>query len=269
MARRSAKQTAKQTQHKSQPRKRVSPAKPWDWVDVIWVAVALLVFTLSTALLLGNRFTALMPEEGIAGVRVVLLIAFHLALLTILAYRAHCRNLSFVQAYRLRSSDRLANDSDEERPGRMPLTGWQSALFVAGFFIVLRTLAGAYTYVTGQLGWVTAPSDLTDLFTPTLFGLIAAIISIVILAPFIEELVFRVIMYDTFARKFGIALAVILQGLIFSLYHFSLWAALPNFLLALACVFLIHRSKTSIPAIVLHILYNAAVVAAAFYLAMS
>ena len=290
MGRRSARETAKATQRsKPQPRKRVAQVRPWDGNDVAWVAVALLIFAVLTILTLSHRFTALMPDEGIIGVRVVLLIVFYLGLLMILAYRAHCRNLSFAEAYRLRklSPDELEkqqfplwkrSNKKEGEEGVQPhseadakqfLPAWKSVLLVIFLFFVVRSIATVYTYVTRELGWITPPSEsLTNLFSPTLLGLAAAVVSIVLLAPFIEELVFRVIMFDTFAQKMSIAVAVILQGLIFSLYHLSLWAALPNFLLALACVYLVQKCRTVLPAIFLHALNNAAVVAAAFYIAM-
>ena len=290
MGRRSARTTAKEARKKPQPRKRIAQVRPWNGADVAWVGIALLIASALTIVLLGNRFTALMPDEGVVGVRIALLIVFYLILLMILAYRAHCRNLSFAEAYRLRrlsveewkkqqghlqeksgnfDDEQDAHSKDSLTAKQQFLPAWKSVLLVIVFFFALRTFAIIYTYVTRELGWVTPPStSLTDLFGATIFGLVAAVVSIVILAPLIEELVFRVIMYDAFAQKLGIAAAVILQGLIFSLYHFSLWAAIPNFLLALACVYLIQKCATSIPAIVLHVLYNAVVVAAAFYIAM-
>ncbi|MCL2438199.1 MAG: CPBP family intramembrane metalloprotease [Coriobacteriia bacterium] len=289
MGRRSARTTAKQVQRRPQPRKRISLTRPWGWVDVAWVTIALLVASVFTIFTLGHQFTALMPDEGVVGVRIALLMIFYLLLLMILAYRAHTRNLGFLEAYRLKRLSRaelrgqqafpysqkaLAEEGTldagnrSEEPQFMP--AWKSALLVVAFFFALRTFALVYTYVTAELGWVTPPAaSLTDLFSPTFFGLIAAVISIVILAPFIEELVFRVIIFDTLAQKVSIAAAVVLQGLIFSFYHFSLWAAVPNFLLALACVYLVQKCRTALPAILLHVLYNAAVVAAAFYLAMT
>jgi len=270
VGKRSARTTAKQVRKKPAPRKRIARARLWNWVDVAWVAVMLLIAKVFTILTLGHRFTALMPVEGVVGVRVALLIVLYLVILMVLAYRAHCRNLSFVDAYRLRPDSRVSALTDiSKSDSKKYFSAWKSVLMVVTFFVVLRTFAIIYTYVTRELGWVTPPSEsLTDLFGASVFGLAAAIISIVILAPFIEELVFRVIMFDTFVRSMAIAFAVILQGLIFALYHFSLWAAIPNFLLALACVYLIQKCKTSLPAITLHVLYNAAVVAAAFYLAM-
>jgi len=292
MGRRSARATAKATQRsKPQPRKRIAQVRPWGWEDVAWVGIALFIFKVLMILIVGNRFTALMPDEGIIGVRIALLIVFHFALLMILAYRAHCRHLSFSEAYRLRKlspeelekqqlplwkkKDKTAEDVQHDsqhdaEESKQFLPAWQSALVVVVLFLALRILVMVYTYVTGELGWATSPAEgLTNLFSPTLFGLAAAVIIIVLLAPFIEELVFRVIMFGTFARKMSIALAVVLQGLIFSLSHLSVWAAVPNFLLALACVYLVQRCRTAIPAILLHVLYNAAVVAAAFYLAMT
>jgi len=272
MAKRSARDTAKRAAQKPQPRQRVAAVRPWDWADVIWVAVALLIARFLMVLMVGNPFTALMPDEGVVGVRIVMLIVFYLMILAVLAYRAHCRNLSFAEAYRLKKPiSENAPLSTPEGTGneKKHWSAWKVVLLVAVAFLVLRTIATLYTWATREFGWVTPPAQtLTDLFGPSLWGLIAAIVTIVVLAPFIEELVFRVIMFDTFARNLSISAAVLLQGLIFSLYHFSLWAAIPNFLLALGCVFLIQRCKTAIPAVVLHVLYNATVVAAAFYIAM-
>jgi len=263
VGKRSARDSAKQVHKRPAPRKRVVEARPWIWADVIWVTAALLVASVLTIVTLGNQFTALMPEEGVVGVRVALLTFFYLSLLAILAYLAHRRNLSFVDAYRLKPS------SSEVPADRDYFPWWKSLLVMLGLFLVLRLFAILYTYVTGEFGWVTPPAaGLTDLFGATVFGLIAATVTIVFLAPFIEELVFRVIIFDTFARSMPFALALVLQGLVFSLYHFSLWAAIPNFLVAIACVYLIMNCRTSWPAILLHVLYNAAVVAAAFYLAM-
>ena len=287
MAKRSARATAKEARRsRPQPRKRQAAARPWGWVDVVWVGITLLIAKVLIVLTLGHPFTALMPADGVVGVRIVLLIVFYLFILMVLAYRAHCRNMSFAEAYRLdpRKADDYVLAREEARSDvaeNLEKSGgvrtahrpayfswWKSALAVVGFFLVLRTFAVLYTYVTGQLGWVTPPSEsLTDLFGTTLWGLAAAIISIMVLAPFIEELVFRVVMFESFARKMPIIVAAIVQALIFSLYHFSLWAALPNFLLALACVYLMLKCRTSLPAIFLHVLYNSAVVVAAFYVA--
>jgi len=230
-----------------------------------------------TIVILGNQLTALMPEEGVVGVRAIMLILFYLMLLAILAYRAHSRNLSFSEAYRLRRIDdvHLAKELDKSFAGQAKssekekFSAVKSILLVIGLFFALRLFVIAYTYTIQQLGWeVPPPERLTDLFGTTLFGLVAVIISIVILAPIIEELVFRVIMFETFTQKMSFIAAALLQALIFSIYHFSLWAAIPNFLLALACVYLARRSKTTIPAIALHMAYNAAPVAAAFYLTL-
>ncbi|MCL2679927.1 MAG: CPBP family intramembrane metalloprotease [Coriobacteriia bacterium] len=278
MARRSAKATAARARRKPAPRKRIANVRPWRWLDVAWVAVALFVATVLTVLVLGNRMTALMPEEGIVAVRAIMLIVFYLMLLAILAYRAHCRNLNFSQSYRLRSvkdkqlaAELAKSGAQQDRISEEDqLSSGKIALVVIGLFCALRLFVIVYTYAIGQLGWELPPPErLTDLFGTTLFGLVAVIASIVILAPIIEELVFRVIMLETFAQKMPFVAAAVLQALVFSLYHFSLWAALPNILLALSCAYLVRYSKTTIPAIVLHMAYNAAPVAAAFYLTIT
>ncbi|MCL2379744.1 MAG: CPBP family intramembrane metalloprotease [Coriobacteriia bacterium] len=266
MARRSAKQTAKREQRKPRPRKRIANVRPWNWADVIWVGASLLVASVLTVLVLGNQLTALMPDAGIVGVRAILLVFFYLMILAILAYRAHSRNLNFSEAYYLRKGAREIAGTQQKQQG---LPAWKSGLLVVGLFFVLRLFVVIYAYTIEQMGWAVHPPErLTDLFGTTMLGLIAAIVSIVILAPFIEELVFRVIMFEKFAQKMPYVAAAIVQAIIFGVYHFSLWQALPSALLGIACAYLALRSRTIIPAIALHVLYNAAPVAAAFYLAI-
>lgn len=261
MTHRSARATAREYRTTPQPRRQMKPTRPWGWGDVVWVGVTLLTASGLTLFALSNSLALLMPEEGIVTARAILLILFYLMTLVVLAYRAHKREMPFAGAYRLRWNplDSLSGS----------WTPWISSLWVAALFFILRLFAIGYTYLTAELGWVPPPSEkLTSLFGTNIFGLVTATISVVLLAPLIEELVFRVVMLETFTQKFSATPAIFLQAAIFSLYHFSLWAAFPNFLLALACAHLAKKSRTTIPAVLLHVLYNAAVVAAAYYTAL-
>jgi len=53
-------------------------------------------------------------------------------------------------------------------------------------------------------------------------GLILFFISVGIVAPLIEEVMFRGIIFDELERKISIPLTVILQGLVFGLYHMNI-----------------------------------------------
>jgi membrane protease YdiL (CAAX protease family) len=283
------------------PRKRETAVKPWGVFDVVAVSLVLLLSSVLTTLILSNHLTALMPEIGQVGVRIVLLLVFDLLVLFVLATRAHSRELPFRAAYGLRvgywrgaglaAGYDAAGDDPAAAADQSPLPAgnaaaqdatfagrgkarqaawpsWKSALMVVVLFLGLRLVVAGYNFVTGVLAFFPPPAEtMTSLFGTNLVGLAGASLTVVLLAPCIEELVFRVIMQQAFARKLPFVAALMVQALIFSLYHLSLWAALPNFLLALCCGWLAWRSKTILPAVVLHVLYNAAVVAAAFYLA--
>jgi membrane protease YdiL (CAAX protease family) len=57
-------------------------------------------------------------------------------------------------------------------------------------------------------------------------------------------------------------------ALFFALYHASLWAFIPHFVLALTLGYLAVSRKTLWPAIILHAAYNATLMAAAYYLTL-
>jgi membrane protease YdiL (CAAX protease family) len=258
------------------PRPRQAPVKPWTWLDVVWVSVALVISSGLTMVVLGNRLTGLLPEVGQVGVRVALLVVFYLFELVVLAYLAHRRELPFRMALRLTvgvtSSSPAKPAASTSRAGDEDIAPtfapWLSSLLVFALFFGLRGLVIGYNALTTAQGWPAPSSEsMTSLFGTSAFGLIGATATVVLLAPFIEELVFRVVMQETFAKKLPLSAAVIAQSAIFAVYHLSLWAAVPNVLLALATGWLASRSKTIWPAVILHVLYNAAVVAAAFYLA--
>jgi membrane protease YdiL (CAAX protease family) len=235
------------------------------------MSVALVVSSGLTALVLSNRLTTLLPEIGQVGVRIALLVVFYLFELLGLVWLAHRRELTFAQAYRLKPEPAgTATRAGTSSPETKTYPAWTTALLTVGLLIALRAVGIAYNAVTSGLGWPAPSSEsMTALFGNSLYGLAGALVSVVLLAPVIEELVFRVIMQETFAKKVAPLLAIVLQALIFSVYHLSLWAALPNLLLALATGWLAARSRSIWPALILHISYNAVVVAAAFYLALT
>ncbi|MDR1775291.1 MAG: CPBP family intramembrane metalloprotease [Actinomycetes bacterium] len=274
------------------PRARKGEPRPWRAVDVVWVLATLVLASACTWLVLSNRLTAMLPEVGRVGVRIALLVVFYLLELVVLAWLAHRRELSFAACFHLQRmygdgqstrhperSGVAAQSKDPQRTGNEGtaasardahlLPPWASILLTIGIFLLLRILVAGWTWGMAHIGW-SAPSSesLPTLFGTSVFGMIGAALSVVVLAPFTEELIFRVVLLRTFNKRLPMWAAAIVQALVFSLYHLSLWAALPNLLLGLACGYLAARARTLWPAIALHVLYNASVVAAAFYLTL-
>jgi len=295
-------QSSGQYEVKTAPRKprlrrAVETVRPWSLGDVITIALTLLIAGVISSLILSNRLTSLLPAVGKVWVRVALLLVFYAIELGVLALLAYRRKLPFVAAYRLRSSysapisslrgvtqSRRGNpvsqqDSateatllEESSPLRRPLHAPRSlgtskmVVLVIVLSILLRLAGFGWTLLAPQLGWATPQSEsMTYLFGATPAGIIAAVLTVALIGPFIEELAFRVIMQEWFAARLPILLSAVVTSVIFAASHFSLWALALNLLLGVATSYFAYKSKTIWPAVILHVVYNATVVLAAFY----
>lgn len=86
-----------------------------------------------------------------------------------------------------------------------------------------------------------------------------------VIAPPVEEFVFRGALFASFARRFGVIVATILTTLVFALFHAAdkihYWPGFVDVaLLSLAAIFLRLRYRSLWPAIGLHFLYNAVLI---------
>lgn len=242
--------------------RKQEPTKPVRLgVDVLYMTVLLAITMLFSAGLLQNQLVLLMPQTGQAGIRAILLFGIYLVELVALSYAAYRHHENFLDFFRLR----IQPGAEEEKPTP---AGGVSAVWVLGFLIVLRLLSMGWTVLTEDIGWrLKGAADVLDIFGKTNVGLIITIVLVVILAPVVEELVFRGLLQKWISAKTGTVVSIILTSLAFALYHLSFWAAPLNLALGATTGFLAHKCKTLYPAIMLHVLYNATLIVAAFYLA--
>lgn len=88
---------------------------------------------------------------------------------------------------------------------------------------------------------------------------VATIVSVCVLAPFLEEMLFRGIILRSFLLQYPKGLAIGASALIFGAAHLNLYQFVAAFGLGLLSAWLYERSRSLIPCIVLHLLYNSAV----------
>ncbi|MCL2332665.1 MAG: CPBP family intramembrane metalloprotease [Actinomycetia bacterium] len=258
-------------------RRSVETPRPWKLADVITIALTLLTAGAISSLVIGNRLTNLLPEVGVVWVRIALLVLFYVIELGVLALLAYRRRLPFAAAYRLRrltDDERVGLAQNEKRRSGYSLQPFRTARVVVAVIItsiVLRLAALGWTLLaTNILSWTAPKSEsMPYLFGSTTAGAVAAVLIVAILGPFIEELAFRVIVQEWFATRIPIVLATVITSVIFAASHISLWASPLYLLLGLATSWLAWKSKTIWPAVVLHAIYNATVVIAAFYLLLA
>lgn len=97
-----------------------------------------------------------------------------------------------------------------------------------------------------------------------------AVISIALVAPLVEEVVFRGFIYGGLRSKLGVTLSVIVSALVFSLAHsFSVGGSIlllaPSlFLAGVALALVYERTRSLVPGMVLHASFNLIAVAAIF-----
>jgi len=77
-----------------------------------------------------------------------------------------------------------------------------------------------------------------------------------LIAPVIEEIVFRGIILDSIATRHSRKMAVAVSAVLFSIYHFNIFQLLPSFLVGLLLGYIYLETKSVIVCICTHFMYN-------------
>ena len=142
-----------------------------------------------------------------------------------------------------------------------------AGLVVAGL-IGTRLVASLYAFVTRELGLMPEVSmDLPTVFGSSAVGFVVAVLMVVIIGPLMEEAVFRAALLEGLAARFGAMPAILIQAALFAALHRSWWLLFPTFVLGVVLGWLAHERGSLWPPLVLHALYNAITVTAAFMVA--
>ena len=78
----------------------------------------------------------------------------------------------------------------------------------------------------------------------------------VIVAPFVEEIVFRGFFFQALRRAHGSKKAILLSSLVFALMHLQLEALIPTFILGCALAYVFDKANSIWPGALLHLLVN-------------
>ncbi|MEA2360985.1 MAG: protease family protein [Thermoleophilaceae bacterium] len=141
-----------------------------------------------------------------------------------------------------------------------PAVGW-AALGIVSFYV----FAAVYSYVLHPDVEQTVAKDLGA--DDSSFGLIAAGFMIICVAPFAEEFFFRGFFYGALRTKFSVAVAAIIDGLLFGLIHFEggtdgLLIVPPLAILGVTFCLVYERTRSLYPVIALHSINNSIAYAA-------
>ncbi len=100
------------------------------------------------------------------------------------------------------------------------------------------------------------PGTEPEPFPRTATGLVLAIVLTVIVAPLMEELVFRGFLFPAFIDAWGLWQAIAASALVFSLAHVNLYGFVPLFVVGAALAWVCHTTRSLWGSIALHAAWN-------------
>lgn len=134
---------------------------------------------------------------------------------------------------------------------------WQSVPAILLSLVALQFLMNEITISLDKVlpppGWF---MELFNRLFESDFGIWGGIVRVVVLAPIVEELIFRGVIFSGFQKNFRPFWAVVLSALLFALFHLNPWQLGPTFLLGLLLGFIRLRTGSLLAAIFTHALHN-------------
>ncbi len=214
---------------------------PWGAGDAIVVLIAAWLILLAVSLLFGIRF--LPPPIG----------RFTSLLGAIIGYA-----LLFAMVWGVAIWLRGGTPSELGFNRFSVLSGAIQAII---WWIVIRAVTALYVITLQRFGISpsTAQAErVMRLFGRGFLGLVFALLVAVVIAPFVEELLFRGFVYSAFRQSIGVGWAIFVDVIIFALVHFDLFLFVPLAVIGFVLAWLYERSYSLGPPIFLHALNNLA-----------
>ncbi len=128
--------------------------------------------------------------------------------------------------------------------------------------VVTSTLVALILYYTFPEVLETSDNISNLLLSEDLFQVILAV---VIMAPIIEELIFRLLVYGELRKALGVKISIILQAILFGLYHANLYQFSYAFIIGLIFGYIFHKTENITVTIIAHMINNLISVLIVFY----
>lgn len=125
------------------------------------------------------------------------------------------------------------------------------------YLIISLVILMAIIYWNIKIPGYQIKASILKLFGTDTFSMIKSGLLVVIIAPFIEEIIFRGLLLQTLCKKIGTVFGSLITAVIFSILHFPWQGIIPAFILGLIINGLFIKSKTLWATIGFHILNNA------------
>lgn len=144
--------------------------------------------------------------------------------------------------------------------------GWRNVLLAVVVALGCRIFSMTYTMLVPPPA-VQGPDLLTQMFGGGALGIVATFVLVAVVAPLLEEVLLRGVVLGALARRIGTWGAILGSAAVFALMHLDVWSLLPFAVLGVGLGWLATRGRSLWPAVIAHVLYNAAILAATFFYA--
>jgi len=231
----------------------------WTLLDAFMVLAVMLLALIVKNAVLALPQVALMPQLGKMVVRTVVLSAFYITQIAAFGWLAGRHGLPAPEAFGLRRGTAAGTAE--------PTSAIGSAGLVLALLLGCEIVSISYGLAMDAAGFVQPArlsTDLTKVFGAGPVGLAIAFVLVAVAAPFAEEIAFRGILLPAVGDRWGMWVGIGVSAVLYAAYHANLWLFAPTVVLGVALGWLAWTRRSLWPAVALHVLYNAAAVAAAF-----
>jgi membrane protease YdiL (CAAX protease family) len=126
-------------------------------------------------------------------------------------------------------------------------------LLIPGLALVMLTAVSTLTVLFPVPRWEQA------MFERMMSNGLATLVSVCILAPLLEEMLFRGIILRSFLRQYSRSRAFVYSAALFGLAHLNIYQFVVGFALGMIAAWLYERSRSLWPCVLLHAAYNSLV----------
>jgi uncharacterized protein len=132
-------------------------------------------------------------------------------------------------------------------------TVWYSFVFLLAIFLVIFL----YVFLMNHFFGIEAPSSKIEaLVRNSNMSSKILIIVVTVIAPFSEEIFFRGFMYSAFKKSWGVNAGLFLSSFLFAVAHLEIYSFIPIMIIGWLLAYLFEKTKSLLPAIFLHGVYN-------------
>jgi len=148
---------------------------------------------------------------------------------------------------------------------RLRAPSWRAALGAVLLAPAVSLLAQLIFHLTSLV--IPAPEELLKAFAELAdegsHGALATYVVLALIPGVCEEFLFRGVVFGVLSREWGVGRAAVAAGILFAVFHLSVYRLLPVLLVGIVAAVVVWRTGSLIAAMLLHVTYNAVSIAQA------